>query len=130
VEDEILPALARGDLVISDRYDLSSLTYQSVTSDEPTAVSWLTELNRYAVRPDLTIVLDVEPEVAERRRKGRGEAAEIFEVPELQRQLARAYARAESFAAEDRVLHLDANAEPDVVTEAIASALEIAIASA
>ena len=61
VEATIAPALAAGAIVISDRYTLSSLVYQSVTapsgSEEPLA--WIHELNRAARAPDLTIVLDV-----------------------------------------------------------------------
>jgi dTMP kinase len=75
LDAEILPALARGAIVISDRYDLSSLTYQSVTApadEAEAAVRWVRELNRHALRPDLTLVLNVRAEVAEGRRKGRG----------------------------------------------------------
>src|SRR5690242_1367991 len=43
VRREIEPALARGEVVISDRYDLSSLIYQSETSpDAEQYLPWLT----------------------------------------------------------------------------------------
>ena len=56
--------------MVSDRYDASSLAYQSVSSgaESRDAVEWIRTLNRYARRPDLTIVLDLAPDVAAERR--------------------------------------------------------------
>ena len=68
VESEIEPILAEGGIVISDRYDASSLAYQSVSSGRggEQAVDWIRQLNRHALRPDLTIVLDVSAELRTR----------------------------------------------------------------
>src|ERR1700679_2678510 len=56
VESEIEPFLARGGTIISDRYDASSLAYQSVMSGSGgnAAIEWIRSINRYAMRPDLT----------------------------------------------------------------------------
>ena len=64
----VRPALARGATVITDRYLDSSLAYQgagrTLDRDEVEWVSgWATE----GLIPDLTVVLDVEPEVGLRR---------------------------------------------------------------
>jgi dTMP kinase len=115
LEAEVLPHLHAGDLVLSDRYDLSSLAYQSATAQPdgpaPAAdpVKWIRELNRCAQRPDLTLVLDVDPDVAAERRKSRGGKAELYEKLELQRRLAALYADAEQLVVGDRVVHVDAN---------------------
>jgi dTMP kinase len=114
LEAEILPHLRVGDLVLSDRYDLSSLAYQSATAlpDASAArdpVGWIRELNRQARRPDLTLVLDVDPDIAAERRKSRGGKAELYEKLELQRRLAELYADAERLVPGDRVVHIDAN---------------------
>lgn len=113
LEAEILPRLAQGVMVICDRYDLSSLIYQSITApgatgapDEAT-VAWIRALNEKARRPDLTIVVDTPAAVAEARRGARGGPRELFEKDELQRRLAAAYAAAESFVPGDRLVHLD-----------------------
>jgi dTMP kinase len=114
LEAEVLPHLKAGELVLSDRYDLSSLAYQSATA-EPGAshagdpVAWIRELNRQARRPDLTVVLDVDPDVAAERRQSRGGPAELYEKLELQRRLAALYAEAERLVPGDRVVHIDAN---------------------
>lgn len=92
---QIIPALERGDVVISDRYDLSSLVYQSGTCPEgAAALPWLRSLNEKARRPDLTIVLDVPVDAAEVRRAARDEKPEIYERSELQRRLRDLYNQA------------------------------------
>src|SRR5580658_10203857 len=76
VESDIEPFMADGGVVISDRYVASSLAYQSISSgaDAESAMPWIRAINRYARRPDLTIVLDVSAAMAGRRRELRGEA--------------------------------------------------------
>jgi dTMP kinase len=104
------PALSAGKIVISDRYDLSSLAYQSSTSPEgEAALPWLRSLNMRAVRPDLTVVLDLPSEVAEERRRVRGGEAELFEHGELQARLARLYAEAERLVPGDHIAHVRAD---------------------
>lgn len=124
LEREILPALARGEIVICDRYDLSGLIYQSATSPEgESALPWLRELNRKALRPALTLVLNVAPEVAERRRANRAGAEELFEKKELQRRLAASYLRAHEFLPEDRLVALNAEGSQSEVATLIQEAL-------
>lgn len=104
LQREVLPALDRGEVVVSDRYDLSSLLYQSLTSDVgEAALPWLQALNERARRPDLTLVFDVEPEVAEARRAARGGREELFEKRELQSRLAKGYRRANELLPQDRI---------------------------
>lgn len=99
---EIDPALGRGAVVVSDRYDLSSLIYQSATCPDGEAVlPWLRSLNARARRPDLTLVLDVSADVAEERRRSRASEPEIFEKAELQRRLSQLYKRAAEFVSGD-----------------------------
>lgn len=124
VDAEIAPNLVDGVTVISDRYDYSSVAYQSVTSGGSEDVaSWVREINRFARRPDLTIVVDVPAEVALRRRESRGKARELYEVDELQASLARFYATIETHFPNDRILHVDGSAPVDVVAATIAAAV-------
>ncbi len=127
VHSEIEPALVAGATVVSDRFDLSSIAYQSATSDaEPAAADWVRELNRHARRPDLTVVLDVPVDVAESRREGRGSDVELFEKRELQQRLAELYARAAELVPGDRLVHVDATPPPDqVLEEILASVLPV-----
>ncbi|WP_437781833.1 dTMP kinase [Sorangium sp. So ce1097] len=125
---EIEPLLRDGYVVISDRYDLSSLAYQSTTAaggsgERGYILQWIRELNRHALRPDVTVVIDVAPETAERRRRARGGAEELFEQTELQARLAEAYRRAEELVPGDRVIHIDGGAPVEEVARAIVEAL-------
>jgi dTMP kinase len=96
LEREILPALERGEIVLCDRYLLSSLVYQSATSTDPVdAVAFVRSINQSAITPDLVCVFDVEPDVARQRRAARGGPAELFEQDDLQRRLGQLYAQAE-----------------------------------
>ena len=111
VAREIRPLLAAGTTVVCDRYDLSSLAYQSATAlpgNDP--LPWIRALNQRAPRPDLTLVLDVDPDTAEARRIARGQPEELFERRDLQRRLAQLYARAGQLVPGDRVLHIAADA--------------------
>ena len=74
VISEIAPALERGVTVVTDRYYLSSLAYQSLACD----MGWVLEINRFALRPDLTIFLSVPVEVGMERLSSR-ETRERFE---------------------------------------------------
>jgi dTMP kinase len=64
----IRPALARGAVVISDRYSPSTLVYQGVGRD--LGVASVEQLNVVAtggLEPDVVVVLDVSDDVAEAR---------------------------------------------------------------
>jgi dTMP kinase len=115
VDTVVLPALAAGKTVVSDRYVVSSLAYQSVTSPEgERSIPWIRELNSRALRADLTIVLDVNDDVAAERRAQRGGPSELYEVRELQRRLAEVYARAEDLVPGDPVVHVADGTPNDV----------------
>lgn len=117
VESNIEPFLATGGVVISDRYDASSLAYQSVSSGRggESAVEWIRSLNRHAMRPDLTIVLDLAPDLAATRRESRGEAAQLYEQNEVQRALAVFYRDLARHMPDDRVIVVDATGTVDDV---------------
>jgi len=61
LEEEVIPFLKQGKTVVMDRYYHSSLAYQPALGAD---YSWVKELNRDALMPDLTLVIDVEPEEA------------------------------------------------------------------
>lgn len=128
VAREIEPWLASGITVVCDRYDLSTLAYQSATAkDEQAALPWLRAINQRARRPDVTLVLDVDAAVAETRRALRGGEPELFERRELQRRLASIYAEAEQLMPSDLLLHIDANGTLAEVEALVMSALERAL---
>lgn len=120
----IEPALSAGRVVVSDRYTLSSLTYQSLTAPpEHRGIDWLRAINARALVPDLVLVIDTPAEVAALRRAKRGGEAELFEVDDLQARLAEAYRMAESYLGmAGRVVHVDGTRDADAVFADVARA--------
>lgn len=121
VESEIEPFLAQDGIVVSDRYDASSLAYQSVSSGRggEQAVEWIRELNKHALRPDLTIVLDLPSDIAAARREVRGEAAQLYEQNEVQRALAEFYRDLARHMPNDRVVIIDGRGSIDDVHQRV-----------
>ncbi len=79
VEEVIRPALREGKVVISDRFLDATVAYQSDGRGlDRDLVNKLNDLVTNELRPDLTILLDIEiPQGMERaRRKGRGDRIE------------------------------------------------------
>ena len=109
IEAEIEPWVAEGGVMISDRYDASSLAYQSVSSGRSgtEALEWIRSLNSFCARPDLTIVIDVASDEAARRREQRGEAAQLYEQNEVQRALAVFYRDLAKHQPKDRIVIVD-----------------------
>lgn len=74
----IHPALERGDWVLGDRHDMSSLAYQGGGRQiEEEKLMALRSLCLQGFEPDLTLYLDVAPEEGLKRARGRGELDRI-----------------------------------------------------
>ncbi|HTY56752.1 MAG TPA: dTMP kinase [Candidatus Binataceae bacterium] len=86
VREQLKPALAQGEIVISDRYSDSTVAYQGYGRGFD--LELLGQLNRLAsdgLIPDLTLVLDcgAETGLERTRRRGRGANPDRFEGQEL-----------------------------------------------
>jgi len=97
----IEPALEMGKIVVSDRYTYSSLAYQGA---EGLNIEWIDELNKFAIKPDLNILLDVPSETALERMKGRRKT--IFEVDTIQQKVRNIYLQ---IARKGELVKIDAN---------------------
>ena len=89
----ILPSINEGYVVISDRYVHSSLAYQKSGMKKRFKVDWLQEINKYALKPDLVIFLDVSPEEGLSRigKWQRIHDDKFFENLETQKRISQAY---------------------------------------
>ncbi|MFB9413287.1 dTMP kinase [Dactylosporangium matsuzakiense] len=73
VASVVRPALSRGSVVISDRYVDSSLAYQGAGRTLPVdEVSWLSKWATGGLKPDLVVLLDLDPSVGLARAGKRG----------------------------------------------------------
>ncbi len=127
---EIAPRLAEGEVVISDRYLLSSIVYQSATSTVPDeAAEFVRAVNRGALVPDLTVVVDIDPRVAKVRRAARGGAPELYEVDDLQGRLASLYLDAERLLPQHPIVHMRGEGSVEEVTAELLTRVERVIGS-
>jgi len=79
IEGCIRPALAAGRWVLCDRFTDASYAYQGAGRElGETPVRWLEEAVQGELRPDLTLLLDTDPEIGLARADARG-AADRFE---------------------------------------------------
>jgi dTMP kinase len=117
LQREVEPQLAAGALVISDRWYHSSLAYQGTGADR----DWITALNARARRPDLTIFLQVRPEVAAQRRVAAGRVQELFEDLRTQVDVEAGYRAtiAELTAQGEHIEVIDGELPPDGVFQEI-----------
>lgn len=122
VASEIEPWLARGAVVLSDRYLLSSLAYQGAALP----MGWVAELNARARRPDLTLFVEVSLAEAARRRRARGGDDELFDAPRVQRRTARQYQKAIALRkkAGEEIVVVDGDLKVAQVTALCLGALE------
>lgn len=105
IERVIAPTIAKGLHVISDRYLHSHLVYQTVMlggallqpallQEQKAAFNrqWLRQIySPWAIPPDLTIFLQVHPEIAAERLSCRGRDLDQYEQPEHLKKLAKEY---------------------------------------
>jgi dTMP kinase len=62
---EMAREIEQGTILICDRYVASSVAYGEAQGLDP---AWLTDVQRYLPQPDLTLLLDITPDVSLRRK--------------------------------------------------------------
>ncbi len=122
VEQVVAPALARGVVVVTDRYVDSALAYQGAGRDIPaTELEWVARWATCDLRPHLTVLLDLAPGTGLTRFEGRDRIeAESLEFHERVRA---AFVRMAA-ATPEHYLVLDATREPVEIAEEIRRRLE------
>lgn len=78
LETVVKPALKRGEHVICDRYLESTLAYQTADGVE---IEWIEMVNRFAIKADHVIILDINPATSLNRKHAPG--LERFETIEF-----------------------------------------------
>ena len=120
----IEPALLRGSDVVCDRFTDASLAYQGAGKGIPLdRLQALAHWVHPGLRPDLSVLLDLPPEVAAQRLRGRD--ADRFEREPLAFfERVRAQYLQLAAAEPQRWLVVDAQAAPDRVAETLRAALQ------
>lgn len=110
VENEIIPALNEGKLVVSDRYVYSSLAYQGAAGLD---LEWIETINEHTIPPDLAFFIDVEPEIVIRRLKPK---KSVMENLETQRKVREVYMK---FVEKGELVKIDGNRSKKEVADDI-----------
>ena len=124
--ERVAPALAQGADVVCERFHASTFAYQTAGGLDPDRILDLLHAWCGEPQPDLTLVLDLDPQLAADRIRERGREPDRIETRglEFQRKVAlgfREYARRDT-----RSRLVDAAGDPDQVRQRIHAALESA----
>jgi dTMP kinase len=116
----IRPALEAGIWVVSDRFADSTLAYQCFGQGVPrTAFDALAAVALDGLRPDLTLVLEIDPAEGLARAMARGDANRYEAMDDAFHARVRAGFRAIAAAEPDRCVIIDATDAPEGVAAAI-----------
>lgn len=125
LEQTVRPALARGEDVVCDRFIDSTYAYQGAGKGVPrTRIAQMEKLVLAGLRPRLTLVLDLPPELGLQRARRRGDQNR-FEAETLafQRRVRRCF-RERARAAPRRYAVIDASQPVEQVQAAVVRVLE------
>ncbi|MBB3453203.1 dTMP kinase [Rhizobium sp. BK313] len=135
VEEVIRPALARGTIVLCDRFMDSSRVYQGVTGNlEPDFIEALQRVAVNGVVPDCTLILDIPAEIGLERARKRASATaapDRFEKEEMQTHEKRREAFLDIAARDPGRCHvIDAQRPEEAIADEIAGIVEERLTSA
>lgn len=84
LHEKILPALEQGKVVVSDRFDTATISFQHYARDID--IDLITKINGSAVgdfKPAMNLILDIDPELGLQRVHQRGEKLDRLEKEKL-----------------------------------------------
>lgn len=122
VQTVVLPALARGDWVLCDRYIDSSVAYQGGGRDlDPRQIATLSRWATAGLTADLTVLLDVPVQVGASRRRGAADRLEAESV-RFHEQVAQRF-REQARRAPERYLVVDATLPKEEISAVVLARL-------
>jgi len=128
LERTIRPALAAGKVVITDRFADSTRVYQGATRGDLRGLVDRIHAEVIGIEPDLTLILDMDPEVALTRGLARASGEDRFEdfgLPFQQKLRAGFRQLAHDFP--ERCKLIDASTDPDTIATRIAETVATAL---
>jgi len=127
--NRILPALKQGQWVIGDRHDMSSRAYQGGGRNfDDSVMNAIADVTLKGFSPDLTLYLDISPELGLSRAKARGELDRIeLEKIEFFHRVRNKYCQIAQ--QDERIITIDASEEMTAVHNNINRVVERFIAT-
>ena len=103
--------------MICDRYLGSTVAYQSASFGDAADWDWLLNMqSKSVIEPDMTILLDIDPEISLKRVNSRGEEISRFEKLDFLKKVRSAYLRLADIL-DYQVI--DATMDPEEVAETV-----------
>lgn len=129
VDEVVRPALAEGKVVICDRFSDSTFAYQGYGRGlDLTLLRALNEMATQGLRPDVTVLLDLDPELGLKRvAASRATDRLEHEAIAFHRRLRDGYLELQA-EEPDRIVKIDATLPPDEVQSLIRRAVSRALA--
>jgi dTMP kinase len=130
VANVIRPALARGEVVVCDRYADSSRAYQGAGRGlDPALLDVLTSAATGGLTPDLTVLLDLDPVVGLERAARRGQPDRLEQADLAFHRRVRQGFLELAQREPGRFLVLDGAADPDALQERVWAAVQERVAA-
>jgi dTMP kinase len=123
LERTIRPALARGEIVITDRFADSTRIFQGITRGDLTDIVDRLHALMIGVEPDLTLLFDLDPALGLSRANARAGAELRFEDMGLAFQEKARAGFLELAASHDRFRVIDAGGDPEAVAARVQTVL-------
>lgn len=124
LREKVIPAVSRGEVVVSDRYIDSSYAYQGAKGVFFERIWALDEWTSKGFKPDLTFVLDLPVEVSMERIQSRGEVLDRFDSSDKDFFNKTRQIFLEKAASDSRYVVIDASQDLDGVQRQIAEHLK------
>jgi dTMP kinase len=121
--DGILQKLKEGYTVITDRYYFSSYAYHSVHVD----MNWVMAMNQEAarlLRPDITLYIDISPEVSMQRIQKNRQSIEMYETLDNQKKVYALYEQAFQLQKDkERIVRISGNQPVASIAQSVLEAV-------
>ncbi len=130
VREKIIPAVAAGKIVLCDRFDTSTISFQHFARGiDLSVIKALNSLALSGFEPDANFIFDLDPALGASRVFGRGEALERFELMSLDFHLkVREGFLSQAAQRPDRFTVIDASGTPQETFELVLAGVQAVIA--
>lgn len=123
----IMPSMKEGYNVVTSRNEYSTLAYQVAQEIDPMILIKIREYliqNDIILRPDISIIIDIDPKVAYQRKINMGESLEKFENIGRQIKVRDNYQQMGCFFHRDNIHYISGEDAKDVVFENVMKVIE------
>ena len=115
IENEIAPALAENQLILTDRYKYSTIVYQFFQGFE---IEELIKMNNF-LAPHITFIINGTFELIQERMEKRGSEKEIFEQDEFIKKSINLYSQMNAFFPTENIVFIDGTKNIDEIEKEI-----------